>query len=81
MTFLVNLMFYRLDKFTGPIFGEGVYMREPYIWDDNWLTYLGAYIWGGGEGLCMGDVLTGFYGTLFKSHCFNIYPKEKLQDH
>ena len=38
-TFLVNLMFRRLDKFDGPIFGEA------YIRDVNWVTYLG----GGGE--------------------------------
>ena len=57
-------MFYRLDKFNGPIFGEGVYMWGPYIWDVDWLPDLGAYIQGGSRGLCMGGVLTGFYGTL-----------------
>ena len=39
MTVLVNLMFRKLDKFDGPIFGEGGYIR-----DVNWVTYLGAYI-------------------------------------
>ena len=41
MTVLVNLMFRKLDKFDGPIFGEGGYIR-----DVNWITYLGAYIRG-----------------------------------
>ena len=50
VAFLVNLMFCKLDKFNGPIFGEGAYMRGAYIRDINWLTYLGAYIQGGGVG-------------------------------
>ena len=36
--FLVNLMFRRLDKFDGPIFG-GEYIG---------VTYFGGYIFGGG---------------------------------
>ena len=47
VTFLVNLMFSRLDRFDGPIFGGG-HIRGAYIWDVNWVTYLvglytGAY--------------------------------------
>ena len=67
MTFLVNLMFSRLDKFDGPII-EGAYIRgEAYIRDVNWITYLGGwhifrvltYAGGGGGGV---GVLAGFYG-------------------
>ena len=59
VTFLVNLMFRRLDKFDGPIFGGGwgcghIY-GGAYIWDANWFTYL--------RGVYSGGVLTGFYGV------------------
>ena len=47
VTFLINLMFSRLDKFDGPIF-EGAYIRGAYIQDNNWVKYLGAYIRGRG---------------------------------
>ena len=52
MTFLVNLMFRRLDKFDGPIF-RGSYIRrgEAYIQDINWVSHLwGTFFWGGGGG-------------------------------
>ena len=56
MTVLVNLMFRRLDKCDGSIFGE------TNIQDVNWVTYLRGHIFsergGGGEG-----VSTGFYGN------------------
>ena len=69
MTFLVNLMFSRLDKFDGPIIeeayiqGGGAYIREV-----NWITYLGDIYSGclymrGGVG-----VLAGFYGFLHFFH-------------
>ena len=45
----------------------------------TWGRIFRVGVWGGG--LFMGGVLTGFYGTFFKNHCFKIYPKEKLQDH
>ena len=51
MTFLVNLIFCRLYKFDGPIFGGRIYRGEAYIQDLNWVTYLGG-------------VLTGFCGIL-----------------
>ena len=43
MTFLVNLMFSRLDKCDGPII-EGAYIRGggAYIRDAHWITYLGG---------------------------------------
>ena len=65
MPSLVNLMFRRLGKFDGPIFG-GAYTRggEVYIRFVNWVTYLG--VWGRifveGGCLYMGGVLTGLYG-------------------
>ena len=49
VNFLINLMFSRLDKFDGPIF-EGAYVREAYIRDVNWVTYLGS-VYSGGRGL------------------------------
>ena len=56
VTFLVNLMFSKLDKFDGPI-SEGAFIRGSgvgaYIRDVNWVIYIwgrifegGAYIWG-----------------------------------
>ena len=66
VTFLVNLMFSRLDKFDRLIFGRRIYDAEEggggrvaYIWDVVCVTYLGGiyseggYIWVG--------VLIGFY--------------------
>ena len=52
MTFSVNLMFRRLDKFDGPIFGGSYIWRgEAYIQDVNWVTYLwGTYFFRGGGG-------------------------------
>ena len=47
MKFLINMMFSRLNKLDGPIF-EGVYTRGggggegTYIWDVNWVRYLGG---------------------------------------
>ena len=80
-------MFSRLDKFDGPIF-EGAYVREAYIRDVNWVTYLGSvYSGGGGRGvdLYKGGVLTGFYGiscallkcVLLKLHIKVITPCKK----
>ena len=54
VTFFVNLMFRRLDKFDGPMFGVGsggggVRIYEgAYIRDANWVTYLGGVYSGGG---------------------------------
>ena len=72
MTFLVNLMFSRLDKFDGPIFA-GAYIRVTYIPDVSWVTYLGTYIQQGG--LYTGGVLTGFYVviTLLSLTSLHIY--------
>ena len=58
-------MFYRLDKFDGPLFrggagGAGAYTGGAYIRDVNWVTYLGG-VWG----FYTGGVLTGFYGISF----------------
>ena len=67
VVFLVNLMFHRLDKFDGPIIGEGsgrIYECGGGLYRDvNWVTYLGTYVYSGG--LCTGrrDILTGFYGN------------------
>ena len=41
VTFLIKLMFSRLDKFDRSLF-EGVYIRAAYIWDVNLDTYLGG---------------------------------------
>ena len=63
MTVLVNLMFRRLDKCDGSIFGE------TNIQDVNWVTYLRGHIFsergggiyaGGGGGGINGGVSTGF---------------------
>ena len=35
-------------------------VQGAYIWDVNWVSYLG----GGGRGLYMWGILTGFYGIL-----------------
>ena len=60
VTFLVNLMLRRLDKFDELIFvgGELIYGGGAYIryFNFNWVTYLGG-IFSDGEG-----VLTRFYG-------------------
>ena len=58
MTFFVNLMFRRLDKFDGPIFGgDGgrgcVYTGGASIWGVNWVTYLGG-VYSGRGGLYTG---------------------------
>ena len=52
MTFPVNLMFRRLDKFDGPIFwGSYIWRGEAYIQDVNWVAYLwGTYFFFGGGG-------------------------------
>ena len=78
MTFLVNLMFSRLDKFDGPIFeekGGDVFTGDgggegAYVWDVNWVTYLGGGVYWGG--LIHGSVLTVFYGILYKSNVFQL---------
>ena len=59
MTVLVNLMFRRLDKCDGSIFGE------TNIQDVNWVTYLRGHIFSGrgGGGGVYGRVSTGFYGN------------------
>ena len=44
MTFLINLIFSRLEKFDGPIF-ERIYIQGSgvaYIRDVNWITDLGG---------------------------------------
>ena len=45
--------------------GEGVY-----VWDVNWVTYLGGGIYS--EGFIHGSVLTKFYGILYKSNVFQL---------
>ena len=55
MTVLVNLMFRRLDKCDGSIFGE------TNIQDVNWVTYLRGHIFserggGGGRGYIRGRI-------------------------
>ena len=42
MIFLVDFKFPRLDKFDGPIFGGYIQGMGAYIWDVNWVTYLGC---------------------------------------
>ena len=37
-------MFCRLEKFDGPILGG--WGEEAYIWDANWIAYLGECIFG-----------------------------------
>ena len=70
VTFLINLMFSRLDKFDRSLF-EGVYIWAAYIWDVNLDTYLGG---GGcllGVGSCLHtdrSVLTGFYSMQLQNH-------------
>ena len=64
-TLLVNLMFCRLDKFDGPIFGgrREANIRGPgegdYIPDVHWVKYLGDVYSGVGWG--GGGVYTGTY--------------------
>ena len=48
-----------MDLYSGDD-GGGAYIRGAYIRDVNWLTYLGAYIWG--EAYIRGIALTGFCG-------------------
>ena len=61
MTFLVNLMFRRLEKFDGPKLGAHIRGEGAYIWDVHWVTYLvDVYSWD----VYTGGVLTGFYGIL-----------------
>ena len=43
MTFLVNLMFGRIDKFDGPIFGGRAYMRGGELIFE---MLIGLHIWG-----------------------------------
>ena len=48
VTFLVNLLLCRLDKFDGSIFGGGGGVGAgAYILDVNWVTYLGGVYSGG----------------------------------
>ena len=67
VTFLVDLMFGRLDKFDGLIFGgrgggEHIFGGGGgYIWDVNWVTYLGGVHIPGGD-LYSGGISKGFYG-------------------
>ena len=66
VTFLANLMFCRLNKFDGLIFGGGgagrIY-RRAYFQDVNWVTYLGCtFGWGLIDGLIYRGALTEFYG-------------------
>ena len=70
VTFSVNLMFIRLDKFDGPIFA-GAYIRVTYIPDVSWVTYLGRYIRLGG--LYTGGVLTGFYVVITLLSLMSLY--------
>ena len=61
MTFLVNMMFRRLDKFDGPIFGgwlegAGVRIYGGLIFG----MLIGLHVWG--HIYIRGGVLTGFYG-------------------
>ena len=64
MTFLVNLMFSRLDKCDGPII-EGAYIRGGGLYSGCSLDYIFGWhifrvlIYAGGVG-----VLAGFYGFL-----------------
>ena len=54
VTFLVNLMFRRLDKFDGLIYagGRGAYIQgRADILDVNWITYLGGVFSGVGGGV------------------------------
>ena len=52
MTFLINLMFSRLEKFDGPIF------EVVYIWQGGgggiFGVLIGLDIWGGGVYICKG---------------------------
>ena len=53
MTFLVKLIFCRLDKFDGSVFFLGAYIGGgSYIWDANWVIY---FFWGGGGGGISGE--------------------------
>ena len=52
VTFFINLVFSRLEKFDGSRF-EGAYIQGAYIWDVDWIKYLGD--------LYTGGILTGFY--------------------
>ena len=68
MIFLVNLMFYKLDKFDGPIFlvrVGGLYTGKAYIRNVNWVLYLGRGVYLGGNGLYTSGVLTGFYSKQY----------------
>ena len=76
MTFLVNLMFRRFEKFDGPIFG-GAYIRGAYVRDANRVTYLGAYIWGGGS-LCTGGRINGILRYVFKYNDVNFNARLNL---
>ena len=65
VTFLVKLIFRRLDKFDGSVFFLGAYIGGgSYIWDANWVIY---FFGGGGGGVYRGKLiyvglLMGFYG-------------------
>ena len=56
MTFLENLIYWRLDKFDGLIFKKGGGRWGAYIWNVNSVKYL--------VGIHLGAILTGFYGIL-----------------
>ena len=73
VTFLVTLIFGRLDTFDGSIFGGGRNIcgeGGSYIQDVTRLNICGTYIW---DSLYKGGVITGFYSTLINAlNCFNL---------
>ena len=71
MTFLVNLMFRRLDNFDGPIFGMLIGLH---IWRKT-------YIWGRGSYI-QRAILTGFYGIFINAHIsFYFHPSPYFFHH
>ena len=77
---LVNLTFWRLDKFDGRIYSGGVYADgegRTYIRDVTWVTYLWGVLYKGilhihGGSYIWGDVLTVFYGIFRFRELFEI---------
>ena len=83
MEYLVNLMFCNLDKFGGSMLGGGGVRGGRVDKNTGGLMFrmlIGLHICiFGGEGLCNGGVLTGFYGiTIFKMHVLLVCDLQEL---